>query len=421
MTDKIKADLLIKNAAQVLTCIPSSGNPIGRIENGAVAVAGEKIVAVGSTEEVSTQVDSTSARVIDARCKIIAPGFIDSHTHLVFGGSRVREYALLMTHDPDDVKDILSREDVKTGILATVDMTRQESVETLATSAAQRVWGMLQHGTTTVESKSGYGLSLTEEIKLLEVNRLLQVNQPVDIVSTFLGAHDFPPEVEQGKMTREHYIEIVINEMIPQVAERDLAEFCDVFCDKGYFTVNETRRILEAGQAAGLKPKIHADEYKAIGASELAAELHAVSADHLNHTKCVTLPKLRDSGVVGVVMPILDIAMQLDRPFDARAMLDIGMTLALATDLCPGCWGESMQLVMQLACRLYRFSPEEALLAATVGGARALALEDRGMLALGQLADLQIWNIPTFEDIVYRLGNNAVESVIKRGQLVTSS
>jgi imidazolonepropionase len=205
--------------------------------------------------------------------------------------------------------------------------------------------------------------------------------------------------------------------MIPRVAEAGLAEFCDVYCDDGYYTVAETRRILEAGLAAGLKPKIHVDAYADIGGSALAVELPVVSADHLNYTGRAAMRAYAEAGLVGVVMPGLDFAVRHPRPFDARAMFAEGMTLALATDLCPGCWLESMQLVMQLACRLYAFSPEEALLAATVGAAQALGLADRGMLASGKLADIQVWDLPSFEDVIYRLGNNAVTMVIKRGKV----
>ncbi|MGB3905095.1 MAG: imidazolonepropionase, partial [Anaerolineae bacterium] len=302
---------------------------------------------------------------------------------------------------------------IPTGIQATVAMTRAESADELRASAAARLRRMFQHGTTTVESKSGYGLSLAEETKQLEVNRRLQSSQPVDVVSTFLGAHDFPPDVP-----RQKYVETLIAEMIPKVANEGLAEFCDVYCDEGYYTVEESRRILEAGLRVGLRSKIHVDAYADIGGSAMAAELGVVSADHLNYTDRATMRKLAEAGVIGVVMPALDFAVGHVRPFDSRAMLAEGMTLALATDMCPACWVESMQLVMQLACRLYRFSPSEALYAATVGGARALGLEvDRGSLEPGKLADVQIWNVPSLEDVVYRLGNNAVETVIKRGKV----
>jgi imidazolonepropionase len=248
---------------------------------------------------------------------------------------------------------------------------------------------------------------------MLQVNQRLQAAGPVDVVSTFLGAHDFPRDVP-----RERYLASLIHEMTPQVAEEGLAEFCDVYCDEGYYTVEESRRILESGLQAGLKAKIHVDAYANIGGAAMAAELGVVSADHLNYTDRPSMQKLAERGVVGVVMPGLDFAVGHPRPFDARALLAEGVTLALATDLCPGCWLESMQLVMQLACRLYRFSPAEALYAATAGAARSLALDhDRGSLEPGKLADIQIWDLPSFEDVIYRLGNNAVETVIKRGKV----
>ena len=374
-----------------------------------MAIAGERIIMVGSPAEVAQQVDTTFAQFVDASGKIIAPGFVDCHTHLVFGGSRVEEYAARMTMDAADVEAL----GIPTGIQATVAMTRAESADELRASAAARLRRMFQHGTTTVESKSGYGLSLAEETKQLEVNRRLQSSQPVDVLSTFLGAHDLPPDVP-----RQKYVETLIAEMIPKVADEGLAEFCDVYCDEGYYTVEESRRILEAGLRVGLRSKIHVDAYADIGGSAMAAELGVVSADHLNYTDRASMRRLAEAGVIGVVMPALDFAVGHVRPFDSRAMLAEGMTLALATDMCPACWVESMQLVMQLACRLYRFSPGEALYAATVGGARALGLEvDRGSLEPGKLADVQIWNVPSLEDVVYRLGNNAVETVIKRGKV----
>jgi imidazolonepropionase len=404
-----KADLIITGAAEVLTCVPTSDNLIGRRAGASVAIAGEHILAVGSPSQITAQVETATAQVINAAGKIVAPGFVDAHTHLVFGGSRSQEYAARMTLSPAEVKSL----GIATGIQATVDMTRAATLETLTASAAERLEQMFRYGTTTVESKSGYGLTLEKEIEMLHVNQRLQAAGPVDVVSTFLGAHDFPPDVP-----RQAYLESVIKKMTPKVAEEGLAEFCDVYCDEGYYTVEESRRILEAGLQAGLKAKIHVDAYANIGGAAMAAELGAVSADHLNYTDRASMQKLAEAGVVGVVMPGLDFAVGHARPFDARALMAEGVTLALATDLCPGCWLESMQLVMQLACRLYRFSPAEALYAATVGAAHSLGLDhDRGSLEPGKLADVQIWDLPTFEDAIYRLGHNAVETVIKRGQV----
>jgi imidazolonepropionase len=404
--------LLIQNAATILTCAPSEGDLAGRIQDGCVAIAGESILAVGPTREVLAAVDASQARVLDAGGKIVAPGFVDSHTHLVFGGSRVREYAARLTRGLEEVRQA----GLPTGIWATVEMTRSTGLDELTRAASRRLARMLRHGTTTVESKSGYGLSLAGELRQLEVNQRLRQIVPQDVVSTFLGAHAFPADMPHGD-----YIDLVVEEMIPAVAERGLAEFCDVYCDEGYFSLAQSRRILTAALAAGMKLKVHADQYSALGAADLAAELGAVSADHLNYTGPETMSRLAAAGVVGVLMPAIDFAVQHPHPFDARAMLGTGMHLALATDLCPGGWTESMQLVMQLACRLHRLSPEEALLAATVGGARALALDDRGALAPGMLADIQIWDLPSFEDVIYRLGNNAVETVIKRGRVVVQS
>jgi imidazolonepropionase len=406
---KPEIDLLLSGAGAVLTCVPEWNDALGRRRGVEIAVMGEQIAGVAARADLEREFDLSRARVIDLRGKIAAPGFIDCHTHLVFGGSRAQEYAARMTHSATEVAAL----GIPSGIQATMAMTRGSSAADLRAAALARLGAMLRCGTTTVESKSGYGLSLEKELEMLRVNRDLQAAQPVDVVSTFLGAHDFPPEVPRAR-----YLDCLVNEMIPQVAREKLAEFCDVYCDDGYYTVAETRRILEMGLRFGLRPKIHVDAYANIGGCAAAADLCAVSADHLNFTTPAEMERLAQAGVTGVVMPGLDFAVRHPRPFNARLMLERGMTLALATDLCPGCWLESMQLVLQLACRQYQLSPEEALLAATTGAARALALADRGTLQPGMLADIQIWDLPAFEELVYRLGNNAVALVIKRGRVV---
>ena len=408
---KSRASLIIQNATEVVTCRGTDVSSVERIPGGWVAIAGEEIIAVGTRDQVAAEVDMEHADVIDASGKVVAPGFVDCHTHLVFGGSRVQEYAAKMTiDDPAD----LARLGIQTGIQVSVDMTRGASEEQLFQTARERLARMLHAGTTTVESKSGYGLTTTDEIKMLHVNAKLSKAMPVDIISTFLGAHGWP-----AHLPKEVYMGVLLDEMIPWVSGLGIATYCDVWCDDGHFTAQESEKILRAALDAGLSPKIHTDAYSYVGGSDLAAEMGMISADHLNYTPPAVMQKLANAGVTGVLMPALDFAVRHPRPFDARAMIDSGMTVALATNLCPGCWTESMQFVMALACRLYRMSPAEALRAATIGGAMALGLgNDRGSIEVGKLADLQIWNVPAYEHVIYQLGGNVVERVIKRGKQV---
>ncbi|MGM0652660.1 MAG: imidazolonepropionase [Bacillota bacterium] len=411
---KIDADLIIADAQQLVTCNPDVPFHEGIIENGWIAIKGEKIVAVGSKEEVTAAADYNPESMIDAEGKVVVPGFVDSHTHLVFGGSRVDEYSLgLTTNDPVEFE----KRGVRRGIMATVKKTRRESIDSLYSSAKNRLLNMLSNGTTTVESKSGYGLSLEAEKKLLEVNYLLQDHTPADIVPTFLGAHGWPADIPKNK-----YIDILLNEMIPWVVDRKMAKYCDIWCDEGKYTLEESKKILQTAKDYGLQPKIHTDAYSYIGGSDYAAEIGMVSADHLNYTPRKTMQKLAQSKTVGVLMPALDFAVQHPVPFDYRAMKEEGMDVALATNLCPGCWTESLQFVMVLACRLYGFSPDEALMAATMGGAKALSLDfDRGSLEAGKLADIQIWDVPTYEHVIYRFSTNVVDRVIKRGEIVINN
>ena len=406
-TERPRADLVVVNAGEVITCRAAGDDPLGTIADGVVAVAGEWILDVGTADEVARRVDISGATPLDAGGGIVAPGFVDCHTHVVFGGSRSEEYAATVSGRLERFGAGRS-----TGILATVEMTRAASVDELTDAASARIEAMFAHGTTTVESKTGYGLTPEHELKMLEVNQRLDHELPVDVVSTFLGAHAIPAGMSAGRYTDE-----VVGEMIPRVAEAGLAAFCDVYCDQGYFSADHSRRILEAGLDAGLAAKIHADAYSDSGGARLAAELGAVSADHLNHTSRDDMRRLAEAGVTGVLMPGLDFAVAHPRPFDARAMLDAGVTIALATDLCPGCWLESQQLVMALAARLYGIPPEQALLAVTAGGARALALNDRGVLAPGMLADIQVWDVDSHLDLIYKLGRNAVTTVVKRGRV----
>ncbi|MBU8880498.1 imidazolonepropionase [Bacillus sp. FJAT-29790] len=408
---KVKVDLVISNAAEAVTCVGESMEDIGVLTYAWIAIKDDKIVGVGSEDEVKNKFDIEQSDFIDATGKVVAPGFVDSHTHLVFYGTRVEEYAAKLTGKPEKLEKLA----ITTGPNRTVELTRNTPAEELFEQSKKRVMSMLEHGITTIESKSGYGLTTESEIKILEVGRRLGEETPLDVLNTFLGAHGFPEN-----MTKSEYLDVIINEMIPQVGERGLAEFCDVWCDEGYFTAEESELILKAGLKYGMKPKIHADAYSYIGGTDLAAEMKMVSVDHLNYTPVEVMEKLAEAKVTGVLMPALDFAVGHKQPFDARKMLDLGMNIALATDLCPACYTESMQFVINLACRLYKFSVEEALKAATYGGAKALDLDDRGVIQEGKLADLQIWDVPTYKHIAYELGTNIVETVIKNGKVVVN-
>ena len=407
------AELLIRGASELLTA-PARANgrsvdPIDRTPGGAVAVGGGRILAAGTEAEVRERCDCSGTEVLEAKGGVIAPGFVDAHTHLVFGGSRVREYAARLTRSRAEVEAL----DIPTGIMATVSMTRDEDPQTLYESAAHRLDTMLAHGTTTAESKSGYGLDVESELKLLRVNRELDRRHPIDVVSTFMGAHDFPPELD-----REAYVDLIVGEMIPRVADESLAAFCDAFCDEGYFTVEQSRRILEAGREAGLAPKIHADQYSNPGGASLAAEIGATSADHLNYSSPEALERMAGQGVVAVLMPLIDFAVQHPKPIRGREWIEAGLEVALGTDVCPGGYAVSMPLAVQFACRWNGLSPEEALYAGTLGAAHACGLGDRGRIEPGAVADLQVWDVSSLEEMVYRIGHNPVRSVVKNGKVV---
>lgn len=411
---KITADLVITNASQLLTCGKEAKDMVGLIENGWIAVKGEEIIAVGTKEEIDKAVDYKNAAAIDASGKVVVPGFVDSHTHLVYGGSRIQEYVARLTID--DIETIKSME-IKTGLAASMEMTREASEDMLFNAASIKLKRMLAAGTTTIEIKSGYGLDTYNEVKQLKVNRRLGEVIPVDVYSTFLGAHGWPQDMPKSK-----YIDLLIGEMIPAVSASGLASFCDVWCDDGYYTAEESGKILQAARDAGLEPKIHTDAYSYIGGSDLAADMKMVSADHLNFTPASVVKKLADSRIPGVLLPGTDFSLNHPRPFNPRPMIEQDMIIALATNCNPGNWTESMQFVMVLACRRHRMSPAKALRASTLGGATALNLEhDRGSLEKGKLADIQIWDTSIYEDVVYRLGGNIVDKVIKRGKVVVDN
>lgn len=403
---------LISNAKQILTMQGQQTGDIGILDNASVYIEDGKIAVIGRNDEVQAYLEqhpSADYALFDATGKTVLPGFVDCHTHVVFGGSRVLEYTASITGDYEKIK----KTGMKTGIYATIDMTNAMSVDTLMAESAVRVRRMIEAGATTIESKSGYALNTVGELQMLAANQKLAQQLPVDIYSTFLGAHGWPRDKD-----KRDYIDLLINEMMPQVQARGLAHFCDVWCDDGYYTAKESEEILRVGEAHGMLPKIHTDAYSYIGGSDLAAEMAMSSADHLNYTPLPSLKKLIQNDVVGVILPAIEFAVAHPLPAKVRLMLDEGMTIALATNCCPGAWVDSMQFVLILACRQYGMAPEEALYAATAAGAKALLLDDRGVLSVGKKADLQLWDVDTYEDIFYKYTLNPVSHIFKNGELI---
>ena len=405
----VKVDLLITRAT-LLTMEPRPGDPLGILEDADLATAGEKIVWLGQGQDRDPALDWSEALVLDGRGRTVLPGFVDCHTHAVFGGSRLEEsLGRLAGESPAS----LEARNVPVGIHGTAALTRAASDPELYEASARRLRRMLQNGTTTVEVKSGYALDTEGELRLLRIVGALDERLPLDVYPTFLGAHGWPRH-----LSKERHMDLVLREMLPEVGRLGLARFCDVWCDDGYFTAREARTILEAGLSHGLRPRIHTDAYSYIGGSDLAAELGMASADHLNFTPPEAARKLARAGVPGVLLPGTDFTVAHPRPASAGMLREAGVTLALATNCNPGTGVESMQFVMLLACRIQGMTPGEAVRAATAGGAAVLGLEDRGALRPGCLADLQMWDTGDYRDAVYRPGGNLVERVIKRGRVV---
>lgn len=411
--DEANRVLLIRNAGQLLTMQGAGNSDIGLIRQGSLLIRGDQIEAVGTEKEIDImaerlRAEGTGVETIDASGKVVLPGFIDCHTHVTFGGSRVAAYAITMT---DDNPETLTKRGIPSGIYASVNMTKDLPKEILKAQTKRRLENMFLNGTTTLEAKSGYGLTMEAELRMLTINKELNEELPMDLSSTFLGAHGWT----EG-MKKEDYIKLLCEEMIPRVAEEKLADCNDIWCDEGHYTAEESEIVLSCGRKYGLSPRIHTDAYSYIGGSDLAADMKMLSADHLNFTPEPVYRKLKDADVTGVLLVGTDFAVKHPKQVNARPMLDIGMDLGLATNCCPGCWCESMIFILILACREHGFSPEEALRAATKGAAKAMGLSDRGELAPGKLADLLILDTDTYENLIYQYGRNPIETIIKRGK-----
>ena len=415
MIQPTEVDLIIKNAGELLTLSPSSleESGLGIIRKGAITVKEGKIFWIGKTEELPKKFGlGKDGQEIDATGKVVMPGLIDSHTHLIFAGSREKEFEQRIQG-----LSYLEIAERGGGILSTVEATRKASFDELLLLGKKRLDRMLSKGVTTIEAKSGYGLSLQDEMKILKVMKALQEVHPIEIVPTFLGAHTIPREFRDA---RARYIDLLTKEMIPRVAQERLAEFCDVFCEEKAFTLEESKKILETGKGYGLKPKIHADQLSPGGGAELAAEVNAFSADHLEHISQTGIERMAEKGVTAVLLPGASFFLSMKKFPPAREMIQKGVYVSLATDLNPGSsMTESLPLMMTMGCTMYKMVPKEVIQGTTIHAARSMGRENEiGSLEVGKQADILLLAIPNYRYLPYHFGVDHVEVVIKKGRIV---
>lgn len=410
-----KNRLFIRNISQLVTCSGFRAkkgkemSELGIIEDGAVAIAEGVITHVGTTEEVEQQLTGSFSE-INARGKTLLPGFVDSHTHFVFGGYREEEFSWRLRGD--SYMSIMERGG---GIVNTMKATRASSPEELRKSARSRLDEFLAMGVTTVEGKSGYGLDLDTELRQLQVMAELNKEHPVDIVSTYLAAHALPPEFT-GKS--DDFIDFIISEGLPAIPAGYGVDFCDVFCEKGVFSIEQSERLLLAAREKGFGLKLHADEIVPLGGAELAARLQAVSADHLLHASDEGIRQMAENDVVATLLPLT--AFSLREPYArGREMIDAGCAVALASDLNPGsCFSSSIPMLIAIACMYMQLSPEEVVTALTINGAAAVGRADRiGSIDVGKQADMLLLEYPSYKFLPYHFGMNIVETVIKKGYI----
>ncbi|EFH87764.1 imidazolonepropionase [Ktedonobacter racemifer] len=415
----IRADTVIRNIGQLVTVaqgpLPGASGPLQVIDHALVSISQGRITWIGREGEEEPQFQSATTEediaIIDAEGAVITPGFVDSHTHLVFAGNRAQEFHLRRAGT--SYGELLARGQ---GILTTMNATRSADEETLLDLAQERLRSLSGYGTTTVEIKTGYGLNpeaeeqclhIINKLNIADTNTLPALNE-VRVVPTFLGAHSVPPEYRER---REAYVELVIEEMLPRFV--GLARFCDVFCEREAFTLEESRCILTRAKELGYLLKLHADQLSPSGGSRLAAELGAVSADHLDHASDEDLEAMREAGVVATLLPGCSYTLRSPYP-TARRFLDHGLHVALATDFNPGTsYCENMQMILGLAMSSMGMSLEEALTAATINGARALALQDEiGSIEVGKQCELALWSIQDYHEIGYHFGTNLVRTTL---------
>ena len=407
----------IKNAAQLVTLAGENGprrkegmSELSIIEDGSVWMENGEILAIGTTSELEALYGERAheADVIDASGRLVTPGLVDPHTHVAYGGSREKEFEMRL--EGSTYMEIMN---AGGGIHATTRMTREATEDELVAQTTRRLDSFLAHGVTTVEGKSGYGLDLETELKQLRAMKRLNESHAIDVIPTFMGGHAVPQEY---KGSEEQYIDLLVNDILPKVAEEKLAIFNDVFCEVGVFTPEQSERILEAGKKLGLIPKIHADEIESYGGAELAAKVGAISAEHLLKASDEGVRLMAEAGVIACLLPATALYLR-EEAAKGRAMIDAGVAVAISTDCNPGSSPTtSMPLVMNLACISMRLTPAEALVAATMNAACAIGMEEKvGSLEEGKQADVVMWNVSNYQELQYLFGVNHVGSVWKKG------
>ena len=415
------SNLFITGASQLLTLrghAPRRGNSLsnlGIIRDGALLIRDGVIAAAGKRKQVETQPEVKSAETIDVEGRVILPGFVDPHTHLIHASSRADEYEQRIGG--------ASYEEISRkggGILNSVKKLRAATSEQLKQRALAALREFAAYGTTTIEAKSGYGLDAASELKVLELHKALNGEQPLEIVSTFLGAHVIPAEFRGQRNGGEFYISNVLEQLVPHIAQEQLAEFCDVFCDRGAFTTAQARRILELGLKHGLAPRIHAEQLTRTGATQVAVKLRAASCDHLEQVNGADIHALARSRTVATLLPGCDFHLGLKQYAPARELIDAGAIVALATDYNPGTSPTlSMPMVLSVACTQLRMTPAEAISAATINAAYSLRREERlGSLEAGKQADLAVFEVEDYREIPYYFGVNKCWMTLKKGEIV---
>lgn len=416
----MKATMVIKNIDNLITMKGENRarrgkdqSEIGLLNNGIIAIEGEKIIYVGEGDLPSHIETDENTELISGEGKTITPGLIDSHTHVVHGGSREHELSMKLKGVP--YLDILAQGG---GIHNTMEATRNASFDELYNQAKKSMDTMLSYGITTVEGKSGYGVEdFDTELRQLEVAKKLNEDHHIDLVSTYMGAHAIPMKYKDNP---DEFVDIIINEQIPEVAKRDLAKFCDVFCEEGVFTIDQSRKILLAAREYGMKLKIHADEIVTLGGAELAAEIECVSADHLIAASDEGIKAMGEKGVIGNVLPGTSFNLQTGHFANPKKMIQENVPVAISTDYNPGsCPTENLQLVMSFASLIMKLTPEQVITGVTINGAASLGIEDKvGSIQEGKYADIAIFDAKNLEYIIYHFGINHIDKVIKNGKLV---